>query len=343
MIGFEKTFKDRVETSCRKIIMEKPYLRIPVYLAARFIFMVQAFWLALIGGWKKYAFTSFLLINILIGSSFSYPVFGERDGFISTQESYEAVPVPESTIKLMSDDEIYYPDVVFENEMENEEYDSYTLEDILAERDIMVSEDITEEYDETLVFSADDWRLILVNKQHPIPEDYEYVLGTISGNMKCDERIIDDLVLMMQRAQTEGVELRIVSHYRDLAHQEQLFNRKIDSYMRRGSSYLEAYKYSAHTITVPGTSEHEIGLAFDITSRNYTSLNAGFADTLAGRWLAEHSYEYGFILRYPLGKEYITGIMFEPWHFRYVGKEAAKVMKEEELTLEEFVEKYVTH
>ena len=87
---------------------------------------------------------------------------------------------------------------------------------------------------------------------------------------------------------------------------------------------MDAYIISSKAVTVPGASEHQIGLAIDIVSDEYVTLDEGFADTEAGRWLAEHSCEYGFILRYPAGKEYITSIEFEPWHFRYVGKELAK-------------------
>ena len=86
---------------------------------------------------------------------------------------------------------------------------------------------------------------------------------------------------------------------------------------------------------MPGASEHQIGLALDIVTDSYRELNEGFAETAAGKWLAENSYKYGFILRYPLGKEYITGIEYEPWHFRYVGVEAATVITEQGITLEE--------
>ena len=103
-------------------------------------------------------------------------------------------------------------------------------------------------------------------------------------------------------------------------------------------SYLEAFRASAQAVTIPGSSEHQIGLALDIVSDTYTMLEEGFADTDAGKWLVDNSYRYGFILRYPKGKEDITGIEFEPWHFRYVGKKAAKVMKEQNLCLEEFTE-----
>ena len=111
--------------------------------------------------------------------------------------------------------------------------------------------------------------------------------------------------------------------------------------MGQGMSYMEAYKLASQAVTVPGASEHQIGLALDIFCDTYTSLDEGFADTEAGKWLAEHSCEYGFTLRYPSGKEYITGIEFEPWHFRYVGKDAATIMKDENICLEEFWDKYL--
>ena len=95
----------------------------------------------------------------------------------------------------------------------------------------------------------------------------------------------------------------------------------------------------SQVVTVPGASEHQLGLALDIVSNTYTALDQGFGNTDAGKWLYEHSREYGFILRYPKDKEYITGIDFEPWHFRYVGIEAATVIMDEGITLEEFVER----
>lgn len=164
---------------------------------------------------------------------------------------------------------------------------------------------------------------------------------TIKGEMQCDERIIEELLAMMQAASQEGVQLAICSPYRDLNRQEVLFNRKIKAYMNKGMSYMDAYALSSQAVTVPGASEHQIGLAIDIVSNTYTNLDEGFADTDAGKWLAKHSSEYGFILRYPKGKEAITSIEFEPWHFRYVGKEAAEVIAREELCLEEFWDKYL--
>ncbi len=182
---------------------------------------------------------------------------------------------------------------------------------------------------------------MLVNKQHPIPEDYSFNLGTIKENMQCDERIIPDLLAMLQAAKDDGVSLLICSPYRNQDRQEWLFDKKIKLYMEQGYSYMEAYKTASQTVTIPGASEHQIGLSLDFFSSDYTLLNEGFGDTEAGKWLAEHSCEYGFILRYPDGKEYITSIEYEPWHFRYVGKEAATIMTQDNLCLEEFWDKYL--
>ncbi len=224
------------------------------------------------------------------------------------------------------------------------ESNQFTVDDILNnnefnEKDrVVASAETYADYE----FDKNDWRLLLVNKQHPVPDNYEAELGninTMKGVMQCDARIIDDLLSMLQAAKEDGVSLWICSPYRDYAYQEMLFDRKINKYMGMGYSYMEAYMLASQVVTVPGASEHQLGLALDIVCNTYTALDAGFGDTEAGKWLYEHSREYGFILRYPKGKEYITGIDFEPWHFRYVGVEAATVIMDEGITLEEFVER----
>ena len=159
--------------------------------------------------------------------------------------------------------------------------------------------------------------------------------------MHCDERIIDDLLAMIQAAKDDGVSLQIISPYRDLKYQENLFNRKVTYYMNEGLSYMEAYQLASQAVTVPNASEHQLGLALDIVTDTYTKLKEEFEDTEAGKWLAANSYRYGFILRYPKGKEDITCIEYEPWHFRYVGVEAATLITEQGITLEEFWEEYL--
>ena len=197
---------------------------------------------------------------------------------------------------------------------------------------------------EPVEFSRDDWRLLLVNKQNSVPDGYEVPLGnihTLKGTMQCDERIIADLLAMQQDARKEGISLDICSPHRDYEYQKSLFNGKIKKYMNLGVSYMEAYQLSSQAVMVPGASEHQLGLALDIVTISYQNLDEGFADTDAGKWMAENCYKYGFIVRYPKGKEDITGVEYEPWHMRYVGVEAATIITEDGLTLEEFWEEYL--
>lgn len=313
---------------------------------------------------KRFACTIFILLCFMVGNSFAFPVFQDSDkgGFVSEGVvKTEIAAASESDIVLVREEEVSLLEMELLEDADvlagcsdaelhgAEEADKYSLDEILEENaDILEEAESTEKEDDDreseIAFSADDWKLVLINKQHPIPEDYTFTLGnikTIKGDMQCDERIVEDLLSMMQAASQDSVNLAICSPYRDLKRQEVLFNRKIEAYMKKGMSYMEAYKISSQAVTVPGASEHQIGLAVDIISNDYITLDEGFADTNAGKWLAEHSCEYGFILRYPEGKEYITSIEFEPWHFRYVGKEAATVITKEGLTLEEFWDKYL--
>ena len=215
-----------------------------------------------------------------------------------------------------------------------------SLDDLIAQKEEIVTEenDVDQAVDVN-TFHKDSWNLLLVNKQHPIPEDYTFTLGTIKGSMQCDERIITPLTDMFAAAKEDNINLIVCSPYRDITRQEYLFNRKMKNYLNTGYSYMDAYKTASITVTVPGASEHQVGLAVDIISDKYSVLNEGFGETDAGIWLKEHSADYGFILRYPKGKEDITGIQYEPWHFRYVGKDAALIIMQQDITLEEFFDR----
>jgi D-alanyl-D-alanine carboxypeptidase len=289
---------------------------------------------------KRFGCVCAVIIFFVTGSSFSfvgeteYEDTKDGDKWTTVQENYEYTPTVLNDVEeqLPSDDDL----LAEYNEQEEIEIDDVaSLDDILAESGDEVAVSEGDEAVETL--SKDDWQLMLVNKQHPIPDGYEFTPAVIKGSMKCDERILSDLKAMMKAAQDDGVNLVVSSSYRDYSRQTYVFNRKIDYYMEKGYSYLEAYKLASVTVTIPDASEHQIGLAFDITSTSYSQLEIDFGDTKAGKWLAAHCAEYGFILRYPLGKEDITGIQYEPWHFRYVGKTAATEIMEQGITLEEFV------
>lgn len=305
---------------------------------------------------KRYASMAFVAVFFMSSCSFSFAVFAERTGFTSVQETYSAI-VEDSDVSLAAVEPLDEEQEAPVEEPVGSEYsaydegeeqiEAYTLDDLLERHDDSGLHEGTEAEDakkpsvEEAVFDAADWRLALINKQHPIPADYDFTLGAFNSGMLCDERVIEDLLLMMKAAKKDGVNLEVCSAYRGDNRQEFLFEKKIKNYMGQGMSYMESYKRASQTVTVPGASEHQVGLAQDIWSASYKSLDAGFGETEAGKWLARHSHEYGFILRYPAGKEHITSIEYEPWHFRYVGREAAKVMQEEGLCLEEFWDKYL--
>ena len=221
--------------------------------------------------------------------------------------------------------EIVLPDVL---EEETAEHTEETLTEETEE------EKEKEEQEEHL---PEDWNLILVNRTHPIPEDYEVELKNIGSGHQIDARAYDDFRAMIQAAKSEGVYIYVTSSYRDLDKQTDLYNKKVESYVMQGYSYESAKEQAVQVVAVPGTSEHHLGLALDLVSSEYRKLDEKQENTKGFKWLTEHSWEYGFILRYPNGETDITGIIYEPWHFRYVGLEAAKEITESGLTLEEYV------
>ena len=183
------------------------------------------------------------------------------------------------------------------------------------------------------------WNLILVNPWNRIPEDFSVELAQWEGEQQVDERIYPDLEQMMADMGAEGLRPLICSSYRTDEKQQSLFRKKVESYLEQGYSLTEADEAAGKWIAVPGTSEHQTGLAMDIIDMGYPYLNEKQENTAVQKWLMAHSWEYGFILRYPREKSDITGINYEPWHYRYVGKEAAKEIYELGICLEEYLEK----
>lgn len=189
---------------------------------------------------------------------------------------------------------------------------------------------------------ADTWMTRLVNAQNPLPEDFTVETARISGY---DERLFDkraapELEAMLADAEAAGCKLYLVSGYRSVARQKALFERKTNAFLAEGFDRAEAERQAAMWVARPGASEHNTGLAADLVSADWYAthddLTADFADTPEFAWLSAHCAEYGFILRYPKGKENITGVTYEPWHYRYVGREAAAAIQEAGGTLEEY-------
>lgn len=347
-ISLEERFRKRLIKFGKKNIVCR-FVIIPVLAVGMFFFHVAAY---LRGNVKRLAMLAMTFLLFAVYSSFSFPIFisgDETDNGLNpvSEEAQDIVLAEEVEINLdeidLLDEDSILPEDGEYLETHGDFYELYSASDILEAAqgrepyvnrpEVQVSEDFE--------FSKDDWRLVLVNKNHSIPDDYEVTLGvikTLKGKQYCDERIIDDYLAMLQAAEDDNIALQVCSPYRTTEYQENLFNNHIKAYMKKGLSYMEAFQLSSVAVTVPGASEHQIGLALDIVTPSHQQLVESFADTDAGKWLAENCYKYGFILRYPKGKEYITGIEFEPWHFRYVGVEAATVITERGITLEEFWE-----
>lgn len=188
------------------------------------------------------------------------------------------------------------------------------------------------------------WATRLVNEANPLPENFSIKTVMIEGyeNRPFDARAADALEAMLADAETAGCKLYLVSAYRSVERQRNLFARKTQSFLDEGFPQEEAEKQAAQWVARPGTSEHNLGLAADIVSANWYSqhddLTADFEQTPEFEWLQAHCAEYGFILRYPKGKEDVTGITYEPWHYRYVGKDAAAQIMTQGITLEEYTQ-----
>lgn len=179
-----------------------------------------------------------------------------------------------------------------------------------------------------------DWKMILVNSENALPKNYDIEFTLLSNGVSVDSRIYPDLQQMFDDARTEGIYPVVGEGYRTHNEQKAMMREKTAEFIADGYSMEEAKKLAADLVAEPGKSEHELGIALDINADTSASSNE---EVYA--WLAENAYKYGFILRYPLGKEDITGIDYEPWHYRYVGVEAASEIYTQQLTLEEYLNK----
>ena len=178
---------------------------------------------------------------------------------------------------------------------------------------------------------------LLVNYYNPLPNDFTVELKELNNGQAIDQRIYHDLQDLLDDAHEEGLSPIICSSYRTTQKQKYLYENKIKYYLSKGLSQKEAEDNAKKWVAVPGTSEHQTGLALDIVSFNYQVLDQKQETTPEQIWLMNNSYKYGFILRYPKDKSEITGISYEPWHYRYVGKMNAKIIYEKRMCLEEYL------
>ena len=178
----------------------------------------------------------------------------------------------------------------------------------------------------------------LVNPWNYLPDDYTPELTKINANHSVATIAYDDYMDMITALRADGQRAAVCSSFRTQDYQQMLFDRKMYYYTALGYEKAEAIVLAGQSVAVPGTSEHQLGLALDIVDTSNWSLNDSQAETPAQQWLIEHSWEYGWILRYPDGKSDITGIIYEPWHYRYVGRQVAAEIHELGLCLEEYLE-----
>ena len=189
------------------------------------------------------------------------------------------------------------------------------------------------------------WNLLLVNDWNPMKEGYDEAVtmktvetkyAQVNSGQKVDARMYDDLVAMLEAGKAYNIGVQ--SSYRPYATQKRLYWNQVDRYKSKYSDPIELQTKAGEVVKRPGFSEHNTGLAIDLYGSGDTSLSSSFANTAAYKWLMEHCADYGFILRFPKGKESVTGVIYEAWHFRYVGSaEVAHAIMDNGLCLEEYL------
>ena len=189
--------------------------------------------------------------------------------------------------------------------------------------------------------TGDVWALVLVNKEHPLPDGYAPQVTVVENDQSTDIRCADSLTQMLADCRAAGYNPLAISGYRTHETQELYFNNTVQMYVNQGMDEASAEAAAATSVAIPGTSEHELGLSVDIGTTSNTDINSSQDNDPTQLWLQDNCWKYGYILRYPPEKSDLTGIIYESWHYRYVGTTASKVIHEENLCLEEYLQKYV--
>ncbi|WP_409967306.1 M15 family metallopeptidase [Bengtsoniella intestinalis] len=252
-----------------------------------------------------------VLLVAIIGAACWWLLLGQSEAEI-VPEAVETTVSAEITPEIV-------PEVVPEPEVE---------EEIVVEEDPMP----------TLPEGTEDWQIIIASKWYPLDADPEMELVQVE-DYSVDSRIVEALEQMLADCRAAGFTPKICSAYRSYEVQERLYNNKVDRVLAADPtlSIEEAMEVAATEVAVPGGSEHQTGLTLDIVDINYQILDETQANTATQQWLMEHCWDYGFILRYPLGYSDITGIIYEPWHYRYVGYDIAQEMLEEQVVFETYL------
>jgi D-alanyl-D-alanine carboxypeptidase len=198
-------------------------------------------------------------------------------------------------------------------------------------------QDIEDSLDSDIHDAIINGYLSLLNKNYILRDELDLELSSIGNGHQLESRAARIATQMVKDAKKDGININVTSSYRTYLKQASLFKNKIARLEAAGYSHEKAVEEAGTVVAVPGTSEHQLGLSLDFVTRSYRALDEGIRNTKEYQWLEQHAWEYGYVIRYPFGKSDITGIISEPWHLRYVGIPAAKLISEQGLCLEEFL------
>ncbi len=284
-----------------------------------------------------------LLIITAIGALSSCMFLGEGGGDIVLTDPPEDITTAEPETTAPSEDVTTEEETSPETTEEVTEPETTEEETTLPVTEPETTPEITTEPEPETTpepeVTETPWNLVLVNPWYPLPEDYSFELETVTGKYKMDSRCVPALKQMLADCKAAGFTPYICSAYRTWDDQTYLFDKKVNSFISKGYSEADAKILAAKETAVPGTSEHQLGLAVDILCTSRPWLDDGQADTATQQWLMANCHKYGFILRYPKGTTPITGIIYEPWHYRYVGVEIATEIMTKGITFEEYLGK----
>lgn len=179
--------------------------------------------------------------------------------------------------------------------------------------------------------------LSLLNREYILKEELEMELTGIGDGHELDPLAAKEITRMVKDAKKDGVHINVTSAYRTYAKQAALFANKIERLEEEGYGHAAAVEKAGTVVAVPGTSEHQLGLTVDFVTNSYKKLDEGIRNTKEYQWIAKNGWKYGYVIRYPKEKSDLTGIISEPWHLRYVGIPAAKLISDQDICLEEFL------
>lgn len=257
-----------------------------------------------------------------------------------TEKQTPAATIDERTLystDKTTDDNIYYSNT--DNQLQfSSSADS--LVPPVPERlpDDLLIDTTTDDETTHITYTYGEWNLLLVNPWNRLPDDYTLTLSALPNGHSIDSRCYTPLMEMIDDCRNAGLSPLICSSYRSEEKQTSLFQERIDELCAQGYSKKDARIKAATSVARPGTSEHQLGLAVDIVDQSHQTLDSSQENTPVQKWLMENSWKYGFILRYPNEKSQLTGIIYEPWHYRYVGRTAAQEIYETGICLEEYLE-----